>query len=79
MVNNSLRILAPIGYHDRKQSRPYFIVCRNEVWICISQNFNETPRSCCPFRLSVVGEIAPPTLRCLCMPVVSLMQQRTSQ
>src|SRR5262249_30681707 len=30
---------------------------------------------CCPFRLSVIGEITPPVLRRLCMLVVSLKQQ----
>jgi len=38
--------------------------------------FQTPTRSCCPFRLSVIGKIAPPVLRGLRVLVVSLKQQR---
>ena len=38
--------------------------------------FLSSARACCPFRLSVFGEITPPILRRLRVLVVSLEQQR---
>jgi hypothetical protein len=38
--------------------------------------FQTPTRTCCPFRLSVIGKISPPVLRGLRVLVVSLKQQR---